>query len=474
MKNVMNAARIIVSICVAIGIALTADVLMSVVTLDNTVLSNEYFNKIFDENITRQDIRRVFSASSENIAGYLPLDKKDRDALAEGEASPQLKELADTYKQLFRLIIDDQWFSDEISFILKGSHKYLIHESDALPVIDVRGFRNLFIKAFTYKIIADNEAAIADFDSSLATLKKFAGDIKIGGAYKEMIIGRIMGIKQLYAMNITRADAIKIIDRYENVRINDIDGRDVMTFAVRTLLEGKFAKGGTESGTNDEIDMNSLVSEIYGSDSNPVTAFREILWNLREDMIIFSGIMLILLISLLSVILKNPLRIIRYIGISLIISGLLFLVLPLADMIAGGIYAPSFTVYTITGISFDLSLIHPWITAYLSGVASFMAKTGGIAVISGIMLTGSSFIKIRRNEAKQSIAASRPSAARIIAAVLLVAAIPLSAMLYGSAISDEIDAYTGILKAADARKDEIDINRILSKALGIDSFMNIE
>lgn len=473
MKNVMNAARIILSIFVSVGIVVTADVLMSAIALENTVFSNAYFNEIYDENITRQDISRVFSSSSENIAGYLPLDKKDRDAVAEGKASPQLQELADTYKQIFRIIIGDRWFSDEVSLIIKASHKYLTYEGDMLPVIDVRGFRNLFINVFAYKIIADNEAAISDFDSSLDILKKFAGDLKIGGAYKESIISRMMEIRQLYAMDITRAEAIKIIDRYADVRIKDIDGREVMTFAVRTLLESRFTTEGADKGANDKIDMFTIVGEIYGSENNPLTGLRDLLWNLRRDIFIFSAVLMLLLISLISVIFKSPSGIIRHIGILFIIAGLLFLVLPLANMIAGDVYSKSITVYTINGISFDLSLINPWIAAYLGGISSFMAKTGGIAVISGMILTGASYIKITHSQAEPETKVARPPTVRITASVILIAAITISAIFVSKAISGEIDAYSEILKAADARKEETDFIRILSKALGIDSFMNV-
>jgi hypothetical protein len=208
-----------------------------------------------------------------------------------------------------------------------------------------------------------------------------------------------------------------------------------MKEALKIAIDSKAAEMSTMAESyigldkvKDTFDPNVYFTKLYGSGTNPVTAFGDILSGTRASFTLLLVLTALLLFAIIAVIAYRPRSILNYAGACLLSAGLICSVgalLPIVFRNSGSVFVSSMFG---NGGEADLLFLKNWILSFAGGVVTYMLVQGLIVSAAGVaFLVAAGFIRENNGRNKRSAHVG----IRTAVALVLLAAIPFSAYFIG-------------------------------------------
>lgn len=452
-------------------------------TITNVLFSDKYFNRTFDENLKPENIEELIRNIVENAEKLVPMGDENNQvygdesghALNEGEISPELKNMIESYKDMLQKSNITQWLSTEIPKVIKGFFGYFTGNNESIPLIYIKPMKDLYIEMFTEQISTHSGAIPEkDIDNVIRKMKKVSGGILTNGKANEKAIDVLMAADMFKSMGLSRESAGMIVEKIGNMELEDTGGKEIFDFIIKIFVE---EKTGTNSMKN-ELDLNLLFDTIYGSDSNPVAAAKIVVNEVRNRIysinIIIFGILLFIIILLTF----YPSGILRWSGTILILSGVICLIPAALYRLVIDMINNEFTKIQSNLREMDLFFIRDWVQSYIGGIVKFLIMQAAIIFVIGIVIIIISFFMPSTKSIKDKIYMTKPDGKislykrkgfiqtiRTVVIILLMVFLPLSIVKYSRLVSYEITAFNEISERSYDRKDKVSTNEALDKVL---------
>ncbi len=476
MKSTLKGPKTFLLVVFVILFVIFTNMLLTTIILNGTLFSTNFFNNTFDKNIKSQNIEKLIYNFTDNLDNFLPLSEKDKEMLKNGTASLELKKQVLEYKTLLKDTIDAQSLAIEAQHLAKGSFAYLTHNSDNLPIVNIKPLKSALVEVFTNQVIANSGQSLKKFETIIKVIEKTSGGIILNGEINEKAVDQFMNNQQFSALEIKREIAEKILEKIGNNQANVLDSKELFEFTVKTLIEDKIEM--TEM--KDELDLNLLFNKVFNSDVNPVSGFSVMLNDIRDNIFKMNLIILLLLLLIIATIAYKPKSILRWIGIPLIVSGTLFLIPSVLSMFLNKLIIKQFPDLFTQGNQSDFLFLKEWMINYVAQVSTYMLLLSLAIIIIGITLVICAHFIGKGKKVTQDAIDSPTSntkkivmVCRVITVVVLVAAISFIMVLYGKAISKHSQEYINIVKTTTNQQEKISLDKILGEMLGANTFDEI-
>lgn len=450
----------------AVLLVLSLLLLLFNITLEGTVFSQTFFNSTFDKSIKPDIIEQYVSGITDDVEAFMPLSLQDKKDLKAGKASAELKKRVNEYKALMKEAVNTEWIKSEAPKLVKGGFAYFSGNGDKLPAINVKPLKGALVSVFSDQITSSGSMGIKQFNEMVTQIELASGGILIKGKVNEKAVDLFMQIGQATSMNMKRDTAKKILLKIGNRKADGKDNQELYEYTINAMVADAL---GTDKMKN-ELDLNQLVNEAYPSGSNPVTGFHTMLKDIRCDLLLLTIIIVVLLLAIIAVTAFVPQSILRWMGVPLIVSGVLYLILPLFSGLLNNLIIKQFSAQA------DLLFIQNWLQNYVGGITLFMVLSSAAAILIGVgfLVAANHFDKGRGIGRNRHSAAGRGGTGvmvcRVAAVVVLLAAIPFSVVFFGRAVSKHAQEFDRVLKASATQKGAPSLDRALGKVLGVDLF----
>lgn len=464
----MKALKALACTLFAILLVLSAILLQANIALNNTVLSDGYFAGQFDKNIQQEDLEKLASSLTDNAEVFMPLSQADRKALASGKASAALKSQVNQFRSVLKSSIDEQWLSTEAPNLVKGTFSFLVGRGEALPTVGIKPLKNALVELFAGQFASQSGLGIDEFEGMVSQLESIPGGIlnksgKVNAAASSQLVafGKVMGLEM------KRETADKILLKIGNRGKDGTSSQQLYDFTARTLAGDVL---GT-SGMKNSLDLNAVIVGAYRSEENPVSGFPVMFKDLRDSFLLLNIIVFALLLCVIAVITFRPADILRWTGVPLIIAGAAGLLPAVIVALSNQQISALFAGLSAQGSQMDLAFLREWALSYAGGIALFLLIQSVVFILVGAgLLLGAHYIDRGKPSSRPS--ASRTgntgtTAIRVVAALVLVAAIPLSAWVIGKNVMKNVDAYDAVMKQSQTQKGTPNFGDAFMKALGV-------
>ncbi len=356
-------------------------------SLQNTVLSSKYFDKMYDKSDLGEAINEMIVSSVEDLTADF------------SAASGETKNISDA--------IDADGLEEISEDLIKGFYAYFAGREDSLPEIDIEPLKDIILDAAVTQFMADDEM-VTMVEFMISTYEN------MGETVDEEAIAELapsfgtqeMG-DEMYAAMI---EAIEALDK-------NLSSHEKAEIIVIIIMKEAF---GYED-INDEIDLDEVINDVFEEDENPLLAVREILLVIKENL--FWALLAIFLILALIVILTafRPASIFGWLSAPLVACGLFGVGTGLL-----GLITPTLTRYATT-MSMDIGgnaseHIQNFMQNYMSGISIYFLVSGAVLLAAGIVFI--ILAALLSNRAKISeLPKKKTNAALLVVRIVLVLAL---------------------------------------------------
>lgn len=443
MKTIKVLALVVLSILFVVFAAL----LQAEITLGSTALSPGYFNSVFDRSFTPKSIEAL---------------AKSADAGSGAAGSSVLG-------SLFANAAGEKWLQTELPKLAKGSFAYFVTGGNSLPVVDIKPLKDALVNAYASQALSASGQGADAFMQMIAGIEKSSGAlVKDGKANGKAVDAFVSQINAAAGVTVKRDTAERIIIKAGN-RKKDGTGNDALfSYAVTEMSKDQLGI----SKMKDSLDLNVLVEKAYGAADNPVSGFSAMFSGTRSNLFLLNLAVVLLLLAAIVVVAFHPSGILRWTGATLIVAGAFCLIPPAMVLIFNGAIRLQIVQLLGPDAQHGLSFIRDWMLSYIDGAALFMFVQSVVVIAAGaaFLFCAKHFDGKGRHASRASGGGPSYAAVRIVAALVLIAAIPVAAYVFGRGIASSVEKYDAILKAADKAQGGPDFSRALNETLGMDVF----
>ena len=257
---------------------LTSILLHADITIRNTILSGNYFNKVYEKNNISDNIVNLIEHSLDNIDEFISLGENNTGE-EEAEISPQIQEMIDNYKKTLKQRIDMEWIRNDIAGSLKGIYSYIAADNESLPQINIKPLKELYLNLFIEQILLHSDSNAAEqIGMMIDQIKNSAGDNSNTSYIDDDTIENILKQEQFKEIGLSKDLAKRII-------INIMDNEDNQTpeEIFRFLVEEMVKEKLNYNEISDSLDLNLLINTAYGGSENPVSAIRDLVHTVNSN-----------------------------------------------------------------------------------------------------------------------------------------------------------------------------------------------
>lgn len=429
----MKAVKGILLTILSIFLVVSALFLQVNLALNLMVFSGVYFSAQFDHNVKPADMEKFSGLLSDSKSDVLP---------------PALLEA-----------IDGKWLAKEVPNLAKGMFAYFTGSAKKLPSIGIAPLKEAMVDSYVDQFLAGSGGSPKEFDALIAQIELTSGGFVRDGKVNGAAVSQFMQMGQIMGMPMSEDTAEDICLKIGN---RDKDGstiEELYEYTVKAVAADMM----DGSGMNDKLDFGLLVNSAYGTKSNPVSGFPAMFGSLRTDIMLLSALLFLLLAGAMAAIAWRKNELLRWLGVPLIVSGVLGLVLPVLTLLLRPQIAAAFSGES--GSAALMAILRNWALSYAGGVTIYLfVQCLAFVALGWVLLVLARKAGSGRHAARKS---GDNGLLRAVVAVVLIAAIPFSAFLIGKDVMRHVDSYDKVIKAA-AKQKNLDFGGALMKALGVE------
>lgn len=435
--------------------------LQTFLAADNTLLSYEYFNNVYESNNISDKIETFFDNTIDDIENIL---SPDNDNGKETENDEDIEDILANSKAVVGKYIKSDWVSSEFTKLVKGTYAYLISSNEKLPVINVNPLKDMFFELSAEQITREAGEWEDSVQMMIKNVESVVSTNSDDGTINNTVMNEIMKIEIFREMGINRDTAARIVEKILNREEENTELRDIFDYIVRQIVLDR-----TDSyNMKDKLDLNLLPPALFGNSQNPISAMPDFIADIKIIIYLLIITLSILLALIIAAVAYSPRSTLAWVG-----SGLLFAGIILLTISSSGLYTKPFIEDHINEIindvqTVDLVFLQNWMLSYIDGVyrkiimfSAFFAL-GGLALIAGcFFVPGRNFKPLLKSDpvkGKVLIAT-----VRVLLVTILVAAIPVSAARYGGKIQAHINDFSQLIEQSEDH--EIDFDKAIDKVL---------
>ncbi len=456
----MKALKSLLLIVLSIAFVLSALFLQLNLVLNCTVFSSGYFSLMFDSSMKSAELRQIADELTGSAEVFMPLSDKERKALRSGKASRELKQRVSDFEDSMKRAIDKEWLTKEAPSLVKGLFSYFTGSASKLPSVDISPVKDAMTSSYVDQFMASGSVTAKDFMAMISQIELSSGGFVRDGKVNGAAVSKFKQMGQLMGMSMSDEAAEKICLKIGTRSKDGSTSEELLRYAVKVVAADML--GG--AGMQDKLNLNVLFTSAYGSKDNPVTGFSSLFGGLRGSIFLLSALTFLLLAGAIAAIAWQKREVLRWLGVPMIVSGVMGLVFPAATLLLRPQITAAFSTMASSGSSSFAQILLNWALAYAGGVTVFLLIQCLVFVGLGWLLTA-----LARKQAAGKHAARSTDGyglVRTIAAIALLVAIPVSALLIGKGVMARVDAYDAMMKSA-AKQKNIDFGSAMMEALGV-------
>ncbi len=456
--KVLKALLLVVLCC---AFVLSALFLQLNLALNCTVFSGGYFGLMFDHSIKDAQLQQMAGDLSGSAEVFMPLSDKEREALQSGKASKELKQRVREFENSMKQSFDQKWLAAEVPNLVKGLFSYFTGNTDKLPSVDISPIKNAMLGSYVDQFLEGGKITAKDFEAMISQIELTSGGFVRDGKANGAAVKQLKQMGQLMGMTMTDSTAADICVKIGNRTQEGSSTEELLEYTIKAVAADML--GG--SGMQDKLNLNVLFNSAYGNQENPVTGFSALFGGIRGSVMLLSALLFLLLGGAIAVIAWQKRQLMRWLGVPLIVSGVLGLVLPVATLLLRPQIGAAFSAMASSGSAGLARILANWALSYAGGVTIFLFVQCVVFVALGWLLVA---LVRRAGPAKHAARSSGGyGLPRAVAAVALLVAIPVSVMLVGKSVMTRVDDYDAIMKSA-AKQKNVDFGTAMMEALGVD------
>lgn len=462
----MKALKILVLFCFTVLLVAFAALLQLDNAANSTLFSDAYFNRVYDKNVQAKTIDQLVDDVTAEAYVFMPLSDADREALQQGKASADLKKQADDFKGQLSKFMDKAWLEAQVPNLLKGSYSYFTAGGDKLPAVDIKPLKDAVMNVYSAQIASGGSTGSADsYKQLIDQIDNTSGGIMAKGKLNGKAVASFRQImQQLAGISVSKGTAEDILKHAAARKTDGSDKQEQFQYAVKAVMNDELGMGSMK----DTLDLNVLVKNLYGGADNPVSGLRDLIGGIKNSVFLLLAAVTLLLLAVVAVIAFSPKSMLRWIGAALMVSGGVCLAFPVLSLLMSA-SIHSQVAQTLAQGTVDLSFLQSWTFSYLNGVALFLLVQSLV-----VMAVGAAFLICSGFLRDGAVRPGKRSggghvAVRAVAAVVLVAAIPLSLYYFGRGITKQAEKYDSIMKQTQMQK-AVGFGKALDETLGTKLF----
>jgi hypothetical protein len=218
----------------------------------------------------------------------------------------------------------------------------------------------------------------------------------------------------------------------------------------------------------DKLDLNALAKNAYGAEANPVSGFGPMITGVGSNLLLLNIALVVILLALVAVIAFRGADILRWLGAAFVLSGAVTLIPPAAAFVFNGALKAGLAQSLGIGAEPGMLFIRDWMMAYLNGIALFLLIASAVVLAAGIVM-----LALARRAGYSGGEGSSHATVRAVAALVLVAAIPVALYVFGKAVWVKAEKYDNVIRMADRVEDRLPFGQALDKTLNTKLFSKI-
>lgn len=448
--------------------------------ITHTALSGSYFSKRFDQNkletfITDAIIDKI--KKYDLRSGY---DEHGRPLSKQQQA--QMPDISG----LVLRNLDQDWLKAFLATMVKGFVGYIVADQKQLPKLEIKPLKTMIVNGLVEAMLkrGDVKREMADFvqkfDRVIKANKINTENDEISVAAVDQIM-RSKEIKQLGLGRETATEMLRLIGASGSAGDKDDLNRKLMGAVLTHQMRLDAMK--------DSVDLNIFMAMLYKDRENPL-AYLHTLMAAGKGIALRTFLLLILCFVLIIVIVGfKPASYLKWLAGGLIAGGLggmalgaLGSFLPQISGLPDKIVSDPKIGQQLGG---DLTILHQWLASYLGGCFRLFIAYGVLlsALGAGCLILNHILLKHKRapvafsmeaaatRELLRSVPPSWVMPARILGALILIAAIPLTAFWGVKDFTKAVNTFNASMKASAQNKPtQTEIIAAFSAATGASFF----
>ncbi|OJU09130.1 MAG: hypothetical protein BGN88_08200 [Clostridiales bacterium 43-6] len=431
-------------------------------TINNTLFSSKFFSKQMDTAVNPESIDQMVVDALTNIEDIMPVSEKDKEAIKNGEISPELDKVIDQYKASLQENIDTSWLSEDVPSFIKSSHAYFTGHSNSIEPVDITPIKASLINTFLEdRVTVQTIDNATELQSIIEDAEGFAGPLISDQTVNEQALEFVMSQPEIKGMKIQKDTAVDILKEIGNRKETGKSWGQLFVYTKTKLVEDQlgFHK------MKDELDVTRLISILYNGDDNPVSQTRQVFLSARKDSSILVLLSLSFSFALLVLLAKRLKLFLFWLGGLLVTSASFSFVPALFKKDLNEMLSSYLTISDRNGN--PITMLSDFVTGMTNGMIVYHVMISLIGMVTGIALLTIGFLLKNRGKKMKNIAVLKITTA--VFAVLM----PICMILFAIDLGKSIGNYSVTVNGA-AQKETVSINSALDTTLNTTLFQEIE
>jgi hypothetical protein len=364
------------------------------IAANQTLLSDEYFERTFDEHDVAGNITRLMEASmarsttammqtgDATMSGFETADDFSNTSKDDTDSQDTTAQ-TDAYQVLLEENIDMAWVDEEISNTVKGVFSYFIGDAKKLPEINIQPLKEAYFQVLVDQIIANSdETSIEQTEFLIYAVQQGMLVYSPDGTVNDQVVDGAMTLALVRDAQMSRESVRKIAEKIAVMNQDHLTSVDIRDYIISEMVRDKM----NIQEMQDKLDLSLFFETVYGDEENPVSETASLMDTLKNgttSIIIMAVVLLVLIISLTAF---YPQTAFRWIGAGIVTSSVIVLLTGfLTWMVSRNAFSSSSDLMSF-GLDSDGAFFRDWIAAYSEGFYAWLMIQAGILLLLGVLL----------------------------------------------------------------------------------------